>query len=302
MSGTSNFVEGVDLAFKIIYGISAFFLIGITTVMLWIVIRYRRKKHPKAVQIRENPALEITWITIPVILVLLMFYYGYIAFTPMQAAPKDALQIKVIGKMWFWTFEYEGGKQSPVLVVPLNRPVKLNLHSDDVIHGFYVPAFRIKQDVVPGKDNFMWFIPQQSGEYDILCSAYCGLRHSYMESKVRVVPQPEYDEWLKSVPAVATEHPGLAVLKKNACVGCHSIDGTKLVSVSFKGLYGKSEKVLTDGVERSVTVDSAYLATSIFDPDKDVVIGYPKGMMKTYKGLIKEEEAKQVIEYLKTLK
>jgi len=302
MSGTSNFVEGVDLAFKIIYGISAFFLIGITSVMLWIVIRYRRTKHPKAVQIKENPALEITWITIPIILVLLMFYYGYIAFTPMQAAPKDALQIGVIGKMWFWTFEYEGGKQSPVLVVPINKPVKLNLRSDDVIHGFYIPAFRIKQDVVPGKDNFMWFIPGQAGEYDILCSAYCGLRHSYMESKVRVVSEQEYTEWLKSVPVAASEHPGLSILKKNACVGCHSIDGTKLVSVSFKGLYGKTEKVLTDGVERNVTVDSAYLVTSIFDPDKDVVIGYPKGMMKTYKNLITSDEAAKVIDYLKTLK
>ncbi len=231
-----------------------------------------------------------------------MFYYGYIAFTPMQAAPKDALQIKVIGKMWFWTFEYDGGKQSPVLVVPINKPIKLNLRSDDVIHGFYIPAFRIKQDVVPGKDNFMWFIPGQAGEYDILCSAYCGLRHSYMESKVRVVSEQEYTEWLKSVPAVASEPPGLSILKKNACVGCHSIDGTKLVSVSFKGLYGKTEKVLTDGSERSVKVDSAYLATSIFDPDKDVVVGYPKGMMKTYKSLITAEEAKQVIEYLKTLK
>jgi cytochrome c oxidase subunit 2 len=302
MSGTSNFVEGVDLAFKIIYGISGFFLVGITTVMLYIVIRYRRKKHPKAVQIRENMALEITWIVIPVILVLLMFYYGYIAFTPMQSAPKDSLVIKVIGKMWFWTFEYEGGKQSPVLVVPLNKPIKLNLHSDDVIHGFYIPAFRIKQDVVPGKDNFMWFIPEQTGEYDILCSAYCGLRHSYMESKVRVVSPEEYKTWLKSVPEASAEPPGLSIIKKNACVGCHSIDGTKLVSVSFKALYGRTEKVLTAGSERSVTVDSAYLATSIFDPDKDIVVGYPKGMMKTYKGLITDDEARKVIEYLKILK
>jgi len=302
MVDASNFVEGVDLAFKIIYGISFFFLIGITSVMLYFVIRYRRKKHPKAVQIKDNLALEITWITIPILLVLLMFYYGYVAFQPMRQIPKDALAIKVIGKMWFWTFEYEGGKQSPVLVVPRNKPILLNLHSDDVIHSLYIPAFRIKQDVVPGKENFMWFIPRQNGEFDILCSAYCGLRHSYMESKVRVVSPEEYQTWLKSAPVQSVEHPGLIILKKNACIGCHSIDGTKLVSVTFKGLYGKTERVITNGTERNVIVDDAYLMTSIYEPDKDIVVGYPKGMMKTYKGLVTEDEAKKIIEYLKSIK
>jgi len=302
MYDASNFVEGVDLAFKIIYGISFFFLIGITTVMLYFVIRYRRKKHPEAVQIKDNLTLEITWITIPVLLVLLMFYFGYVAFQPMRNVPEDAMPIKVIGRMWFWTFEYEGGKQSPVLVVPRNKPILLNLHSDDVIHSLYIPAFRIKQDVVPGKENFMWFIPNQTGEFDILCSAYCGLRHSYMETKVRVVSPEEYTTWLNSMQTMPAEHPGLVILKKNACIGCHSIDGTKLVSATFKGIYGKTEKVITNGAERSIVVDDSYLKTSIFEPDKDLVVGYPKGLMKTYKGLITEEEANKIIEYLKSIK
>jgi len=302
MLNASNFVEGVDLTFKIIYGISFFFLIGITAVMLYFVIRYRRKKHPRAVQIKDNLTLEITWITIPVLLVLLMFYYGYVAFQPMRNAPKDALPIKVIGKMWFWTFEYEGGKQSPVLVVPRNKPILLNLHSDDVIHSLYIPAFRIKQDVVPGKENFMWFIPNQLGEFDILCSAYCGLRHSYMETKVKVVQPEEYKIWLKSVQEQSAEPPGLIILKKNACIGCHSIDGSKLVSVTFKGMYGKTAAVITNGTERTIVVNEGYLMTSIFEPDKDVVVGYPKGLMKTYKGLVTEDEAKKIIEYLKSIK
>ena len=300
--GASNFVEGVDLAFKIIFGISLFFLVGITTVMLYFVFHYNRKRHPQAVQIKDNNILEITWITIPIILVLLMFYYGYIAFSPMRTAPKDAIPVTVIARMWNWTFEYEGGKQSPDLVVPLNKAVRLNLHSEDVIHSLYIPAFRIKEDVVPGKNNFMWFIAQQPGEYDILCTVYCGLRHSYMEAKAKVVPEADYLAWLKALPAKTSEPEGLTILKKNACTGCHSIDGTKIVSASFKGLYGTTEKVVTNGKERSVMVDDAYIKTSVYDPDKDVVVGYQKGIMKTYKGIVSDDDLKKITEYLQSIK
>jgi len=300
--GASNFVEGVDLAFKIIFGISLFFLVGITTVMLYFVYRYDRKRHPKAVQIKDNNILEITWITIPLILVILMFYYGYVAFSPMRNVPKDAIPITVIGKMWSWTFEYEGGKQSAELVIPINKAIKLNLHSDDVIHALYIPAFRVKEDVVPGKKNYMWFIAQQPGTYDILCTVYCGLRHSYMEAKARVVPEAEYLAWLKALPVKSSEPEGLLILKKNACTGCHSIDGSKIVSTSFKGLYGKTEKVMTDGKERTITVDDEYIKSSVYDPDKDLVVGFQKGIMKTYKGIVTEDEMARVTDYLKTIK
>jgi cytochrome c oxidase subunit 2 len=300
--GASNFVEGVDLAFKIIFGISLFFLVGITTVMLYFVIRYNRKRHPHALQIKDNIILEITWITIPLILVLLMFYYGYVAFSPMRNVPKDAIPITVIGKMWVWTFEYEGGKQSPVLVVPINKAVKLNLHSEDVIHSLYIPAFRIKEDVVPGKKNYMWFIAQQPGEYDVLCTVYCGLRHSYMETKTKVVSEAEYAAWLKALPEKTHEPEGLSILKKNGCTGCHSIDGSKIVSASFKGLYGKTEKVMTNGTERTITVDDEYIKSSVYDPDKDVVVGFQKGIMKTYKGIVSEDEMNKIIDYFKSIR
>ncbi len=300
--GASNFVEGVDLAFKIIFGIGFFFLIGITAVMIYFVIRYRRSKHPRAEQIRDNNVLEVTWTVIPLILVLLMFYYGYVAFSPMRTAPEGAYEVTVIGKMWTWTFEYPGGKQSPDLVVPLNKPIKCNLRSDDVIHSLYIPAFRIKEDVVPGKNNFLWFIPEQLGEYDILCTVYCGVRHSYMEARVRVVSDAEFNSWLAALPDRSAEPEGLTILKKNACTGCHSLDGSKLVSTSFKGLYGKEEKVVTNGIERSIKVDDQYLRTSIYDPNKDLVVGYQKGIMKTYTGIVKEDELPKIIEYLKTLK
>jgi cytochrome c oxidase subunit 2 len=302
MNPASNFTEGVDLAFKVIFGISIFFLVGIMTVMIYFVIRFRRSKHPKAVQFKDNNILEVTWTVIPLILVLLMFYYGYIAFSPQRNVPKDAMPVKVISKMWAWSFEYEGGKESPILVVPLDKPVKLNLTSLDVIHSLYIPAFRIKEDAVPGKDNYMWFIGQRDGEYDILCTEYCGLRHSYMESKVRVVPDGEFKKWLKELPAKANEPEGLTIIKKNACTGCHSLDGSKLVSSSFKGLYGKMGTVITDGNERQVKVDDAYIKTSIYEPEKDVVKGFPKGVMKSYKNLIKEDELNKIIDYLKTIK
>ena len=300
--GASNFVEGVDLAFKVIFGISLFFLVGITAVMLYFLYRYNRKRHPVAVQIKESNWLEVTWIVIPLILVILMFYYGYVAFSPMRNVPTDAIPIKVIAKMWSWTFEYQGGKQSPILVVPINKAIKLDLHSDDVIHSLYIPAFRIKEDVVPGKQNYMWFMSSQLGEYDILCTVFCGIRHSYMETKAKVVPEAEYAAWLRALPDKSSEPEGLSILKKNACTGCHSLDGSKLVSTSFKGLYGKTEKVVTGGKERSVTIDDDYLKLSVFDPDKDLVVGFQKGIMKTYKGIISDEEMQKVIEYLKTIK
>lgn len=301
-TGASNFVEGVDWVFKLIFGISIFFLVLITGTMIYFAYRYNRKRHPKAEQIKDNIAMEITWITIPVIIVLFLFYYGFEAFQPMIWVPKNAMQVKVIARMWQWNFEYPGKKVSGELVLPLNKAVKLNLFSEDVVHGFFIPDFRVKEDVVPGKDNYMWFRPQKIGVYEILCTAYCGLRHSYMGSKVRVVSQEDFDKWLSAIPASTSEPPGLTIMKKNACIGCHSLDGSKLVSVSFKGLYGKTENVTTDGKARKVKVDDAYIVSSVFEPDRDLVSGYSKGIMKSYKGLISQEEMNKVTEYLKTVK
>jgi cytochrome c oxidase subunit II len=302
MSGASNFVEGVDWVFKLLFGISFFFLALITATMIYFVVRYNRKRHPKAVQVKDSTALEITWITIPIIIVMFLFYYGYAAFQPMIWVPKNAMQVKVIGRMWQWSFEYPGQKMSNELVLPLNSPVKLNLFSEDVIHGFSIPAFRVKEDVVPGKNNYMWFTPQQLGDYEIFCTAYCGVRHSYMGTKVRVVTPLDFQIWLKAIKVAPAEPEGLTILKKNGCTGCHSLDGSKLVSATFKGLFGKTEMVKTNGTEHKVKVDDEYIVTSIYDPDKDVVAGFSKGVMKPYKGIIKDEETKKIIEYLKTLK
>lgn len=298
----SNFVGGVDTAFMVIFGISIFFLITITIVMLSFVVKYRRSKHPKAVQVKEKMWLEASWIAAPMVIVIFMFYYGYIAYKPQREPPKDAMQVKAIAKMWDWTFEYSNGKQSPELVVPIKKAVNLNLISLDVIHSLYIPAFRIKEDLIPGKKGFMWFIGEEYGSFDIFCAEFCGLRHSFMESKVKVVTEEEFTKFLSALPEKKFESEGLAIIKKNACTGCHSLDGKKGVSTTFKGLFGSIRSVSTDGTERDITADEFYIRQSILKPSSDVVKGYADGVMKSYRGIVSNDEIKKIIEYLKTLK
>jgi cytochrome c oxidase subunit 2 len=302
-SNASNFVQGVDSAFLIITAISVFFLIVLTGLMIFFVVKYNRKKNKPAVQVKDNTLLEITWITIPMILVLYMFYIGWEGFIPMRKAPKDAMEVTATGSMWKFQFDYPGNKQSDTLVVPINKAVKVNLASKDVLHGFSVPGFRIKEDMVPKKKNYAWFIPGELGNFDIYCTVYCGLNHSYMMSVIKVVSQEDYDKWIKALPVKKADNSfGLKVLEKNGCIACHSIDGSKLVGPSFKGLHGAVSEVTTNGVNGKITVDSAYIASSIYDPNKDVVVGFPQGVMKSYKGIIQEKDIQLINEYLKTLK
>jgi len=303
-SNASNFVHGVDTAFLFILGISLFFLVTLTALMIFFVVKYNRKKNIPAVQVKDNTLLEVTWTVIPLILVLFMFYIGWKEFLPMRQVPKGAMEVKAIGKMWKWTFEYGGNKQSDTLVLPINKAVKINLVSKDVIHGFFVPAFRIKEDVVPGKKNFSWFIPGEQGDFDLLCSAYCGVSHSYMSAIIRIVSEDQFKKWLAVLPVKKSEDSnfGLKSLEKNGCIACHSTDGSKSVGPSFKGLYGTSIEVVTNGVTRTITVDSLYIQSSILEPNKDITAGYPPGVMKSYKGIVKDKEIQLITEYLKTLK
>lgn len=300
-SNASNFVEGVDISFVVILGISIFFLIAVTAVMIWFVIKYNKKRNPTPGVVKESHKLEIIWTAIPTILVLIMFYYGWMGYQPMREFPKDSIEIKAIAQMWSWNFEYPNGKTSDTLVIPKDKAVTLHLVSRDVLHSFYIPAFRVKEDVVPGMDNKMWFIGQEYGDYDIFCAEYCGDRHSYMLSKVYVVSENDYTTWYNDRSAEA-EHQGLQIMKKNACLSCHSLDGTKLIGPSFKGVWGINEIVVTDGEEREITVNEEYIRASIYDPNVDVVKGYNKGLMINYKDLISEEELSSIIDYLKTLK
>jgi len=308
-SGYSNFSGGVDMAFAIIIGISLFFLIGITAVIIYFIFKYNKKNNPVASEIEGSTKLEIIWTVIPVILVLFMFWIGWSSYIPQRKVPADAMKIKVTAQMWSWRFEYENGKVEDTLYLPVNRAVVLNMVSVDVIHSLYIPAFRVKEDVVPGKaENYMWFKPMVIGSYDLFCAEYCGLRHSYMGTMVEVLDKKAFDKWYAATPpkmdSTMAAKPGVEgrmIMDKKACFACHSIDGTKLVGPSYKGIFGHKLIVETNGKEREIVVDEGYLKKSILEPEADIVKGYPKGAMVSYKAQLTDQEIDKIIEYIKTL-
>ena len=208
------------------------------------------------------------------------------------------------------------GKHSPELYVPVRQPVKVNLESADVIHSFYIPAFMVKFDVVPGLDEFVWFSAVDTGSYDIFCAEYCGLRHSYMLSKVIVMPEAKFNQWVETDVEPIAELPqegeseeerlarviavGERLSQVKGCVACHTTDGNVLIGPSFKGLFGETTKVVTDGQTREVVVDEAYIRRSILDPSADLVEGF-QPLMPSQKGLMSDEEIDAIIEYIKAL-
>ena len=197
-NGASNFSHDVDFIFLFSLIVSIFFLVLITVSMVYFVIKYNRKRNPKAINFHGNIGLEITWTVIPTILVLIMFWYGWIGYSNEANVPENALNIDVTAQMWKWTFKYDNGKIADSLYVPVNQPIKLNLHSLDVNHAFYIPKFRIKKDVYPNQFRTVWFKANQIGQFDIACAEYCGLNHSYMYNKVKVISEKDFAAWKKS--------------------------------------------------------------------------------------------------------
>jgi len=213
----NHIVQQTDNIFIFIVVISVFFLLLVTGAMLYFVFRYRAKKHPQSENITGSTTLEILWTVIPLILVLMMFFYGWEGFKEMRNVPADAMVIKVTGRMWMWTYEYENGRTSDtLLVLPVNKNVKFNLHSVDVNHSFYIPAFRIKEDVIPGRVNYMWINTSQEGIYDIMCAEYCGMNHSYMLGKLKIVSEKEFNEWVKVDTVKKTDSLKTGLLKQDS--------------------------------------------------------------------------------------
>ena len=304
----SNFVSTFNTAFYSIAGVSLFLLIGLTLVMLYFVFKYNKKKHKIAVQNEGNTLLEVTWTVIPILLALMMFYFGWEGWKPMSKPPANAMTITTTARMWSFSFLYENGKESTDLVVPVNTPVKINLISVDVIHSLFIPAYRIKSDIVPGREKVMWFIPEREGDFDLYCAEYCGLRHSYMRSTVKVLSKKKFTAWYgdTAILAKATSgsiagDQGLTIMKFQGCMACHSTDGTKIVGPTYLNLFGRQEVVNRNGTEVTITVDEEYIKRSIFDPNADIVKGYPKGLMQSYKGKISDADIAKIIEYLKSL-
>jgi cytochrome c oxidase subunit II len=191
-------VQGVDLAFWYILGISVVLLFGITAVMVYFVIRYRRSRHPVPADIRDNYTLEILWTIIPTLIAMSMFYVGWTSYIGLRTVPEGAMEVEVIGQQYSWIFVYENDKETEnELVVPLGRAIKLNISSEDVLHSFYLPAFRVKVDAVRGMPTYAWFFADEVGEYDIQCTEYCGVDHWAMVAKLHIVPEEEFVSWLE---------------------------------------------------------------------------------------------------------
>jgi cytochrome c oxidase subunit 2 len=295
--------EVVDQVFFYILAITIFLFGLITFLMVYFVIRYRKKRNPQPVDIRENVWLEIIWTVVPILLVLTMFFYGLTGFNFLKKAPFGAINIKVTARQWSWLFEYENGMKSTELKVPVGKPVKLSLTSQDVIHGFYTPSFRIKQDVVPGMTNSLWFQPTQAGTFDVFCTQYCGLQHANMVTKIVALPEDEFNQWYQKgkeeMETAKGKLLGAQLFQEKGCMACHSIDGTPRVGPTLKGLFGKTVTVMTDGKERNILADEAYLRKSLLEPNADVVKGYPP-IMPLQK--MSEDEVNELIRYMKELK
>lgn len=290
--------ETVDPIFIFIFGVSLVLLLGITAVMVWFVFRYHRSRSPQPTSDTDgNLILEIVWIVIPTLLVLAMFYYGWAGYLSLRNVPPGSMEVKATARMWSWNFAYPGGRSSSKLYVPVGKPVKVDLASVDVLHGFYIPAFRVKRDVVPGMINNVWFVANKPGSYDIFCSSYCGTGHSAMITTVEALPEAEFAAWLKEQASAGSPHPGLALLEKHGCLGCHSIDGSAMIGSTFKGIWGRKTVVLTSGSERNITSDEAYLKKSIAEPNADVVKGFSPAMPPFQ---LEEGELNTVIDYFKT--
>lgn len=296
-----NFVtttEAVDFAFYVIFGISAVMLIGITVTLLWFVWRYNRKRQPIPLSQKDsNITLEIVWTVIPTILVMIMFWYGWEGYLSLRRIPDNAMPVDAHARMWSWLFTYENGKTSDKLYVPVGQPVKVKLTSEDVLHSFFVPAFRVKRDTVPGMTNYVWFVADEKGSYNLFCAEYCGVGHADMVTTVEALPEAEFDDWLQSTEDTAGALPGKALLEKYGCLGCHSLDGSRKVGPSFLGIAGRETIVTVNGSEQTVTVDRDYLARAINEPNAEIVKGYPPAM-PSFADSVSPEELQQMIDYL----
>jgi cytochrome c oxidase subunit 2 len=298
---STTLTESVSHVFIYIVALSALFLAGITATMIYFVVRYSRSRNPRPKDIHGNVALEATWTIIPTLLFLSMFYFGWTRWEQMREVPRGAMQVEVTGRQWSWSFKYPNGKVSNELRLPIDTPVRCDLHSLDVIHGFFIPAFGVKEDVVPGKHNFAWFDPTALGTYDLLCSSYCGQGHPLMIANVVIMPEEKFEEWYNTQEAASGPAHGELLYKTKGCIGCHSINGVRIVGPTWKGLYGSEVTVSTNGRIRTIKADDDYLKRSILDPNADIVQGYPPSVMPVQKDL-SAQDVNDIIAYIKTLK
>lgn len=298
----STTAEHVDALFNFINVSSLIFIVGITATMIYFAIKYRRRSEDETTPlITHNIALEVTWGAIPLVLVLIVFVWGFSGYTAMVTPPEDAYEIRGIGSMWLWEFQYENGHTSVnELHIPANRPVKVILSSNDVIHSFFVPDYRVKMDVLPNRYTQVWFEAIEPGESQLYCAEFCGALHSNMLATVYAHTQEDFDAWLEAGDTLDESIPpaelGRQLVERQGCLACHSTDGSRLQGPSFQGIFGRTT-TLSDGT--TVTNDENYLRQSILEPASQVVQGFPP-IMPTYASL-NDRQIDAIIEYLKTI-
>lgn len=298
----SNLAEGVDFNWNLVFWVSTFFFALITFLLVFFVLRYRarpgREQEPSTT---HNTPLEVLWSVIPTLIVIGLFWSGYRAYLDMAVPPQNTYEILVTGQKWNWEFTYPNGYVDAELHVPVDTPIELVMTSKDVIHSFYVPDFRVKRDVIPGRYTKLWFSALDVGEHDVFCTEYCGTSHWDMLAKLIVHERADYDAWLEEASdflnRMAPAEAGELLYNVRGCKQCHSVDGSAGTGPTFLGLFG-SQEALTSG--ESVLVEENYIRESILNPQARVTAGYDP-VMPTYQGRLKDEEITAIIEYMKTL-
>src|SRR5271168_8358 len=288
----------VDALYIFLLLLSGFMCLAIFTMIVVFALRYRRQHGREAEQIEGSTALEITWSVVPLGIFLVIFAWGAFIFFQERTPPRGASEIYVVAKQWMWKLEHvEGQREINELHVPVGRDVKLIMTSQDVIHSFYVPAFRIKQDVLPGRYTTAWFRATKPGVYHLFCAEYCGSQHSGMIGQVVVMEPAQYEAWLSggnSSGSLASN--GESIFQQLGCVTCHRSD-TQGRGPSLAGLFGRPV-LLEDG--RTVVADENYIRESILSPSAKVVKGF-KPIMPVFQGLVSEEQLTELVAYVKSL-
>ncbi len=295
----STAAASVDHLFYFLLAVSAFFLVLIFTLLLYFAIRYRRRSPDQAAElIREPVALEVTWIVIPFLITIVIFIWGAKLYSDQSHTPSNAEQIFVVGKQWMWKLQHqEGNREINALHIPIGRPIELVMTSEDVVHDFFVPAFRVKKDVLPGRYTSIWFEANKTGTYHFFCSQYCGTDHARMTGWVTVMEPAECERWLsEDAPRETMVSSGERLFQRLGCSSCHGAADSDH-GPTLLGLYGRTRR-MQDG--HSVVADEAYIRESIVNPRAKLVSGY-QSLMPTFQGQVDEEHILQLIAYIKSL-
>ena len=298
----SNFAESVDTLYVFLLYASLIACLFVIGGFIYFAVKYRRKTATdQTAYISHNGALEFLWSFIPFVIFMVVFVWGWVVYHQMREMPKGALEVHVVGQKWNWNFFYKSGRKSGgEFVVPINTPIKLIMNSKDVLHSLYIPSFRVKQDVVPGRYTALWFEATKLGTFQVFCAEYCGDQHSSMLAKVKVVPLAEYEKWLANDPykGLSLAEVGQKIFQVN-CVACHLPTEAKLIGPGLKGVFSRVRN-FEDG--SSLEADENYIRASILRPQEKIVKGYKDAVMTSFQGQLNEEELKGIIEYLKSLK